>query len=138
MTEEKNTSLHPISALLCETYQKLVDKGEVSFPLHDAQIQKIDSVVKTVHANYFDFARYPLSEDIAAAYFTFIIKDHPVTDGNKRLAVLMLELCCIAFELTLSLPEGMTIDQLAVSVEQSHDAHPPVEDVKRILFDSER
>ena len=136
MTEEKSTSLHPISALLCEMYRELVAKGQVSFPLHDEQIRKLDSVVKTVHASYFGFARYSTPRDKAAAYFTFIIKDHPVTDGNKRLAVLMLELCCIAFELNLSLPDGITLDQFAVSVENSTDQHPPVEDVRRVLFGS--
>jgi prophage maintenance system killer protein len=134
MTEEKNTSLHPISELLCELYQTLVSKGEVAFPLYEGQIRKLDSVVKTVHASYYGLERYPTPQDKAAAYFTFIIKDHAVTDGNKRLAVLFLGLYCFSVDLKITLPNDTTIDQLAVSVEKSGEAHLLVPDVKRILF----
>ena len=87
MIEGKNKSLHPISELLSEAYNSLFRKGEVSFPLHDIQVENIDSVVKTVHAEYFGFVRFKTPEEKASAYFCFIIKDHPVVDGNKRLAV---------------------------------------------------
>lgn len=85
MIEERKKSLHPISVVLCEIYEVLASKGEISFALYDEQIDKIESVVKTAEASYFGVTRFPQPEEKAAAYFCLIIKDHPVTDGNKRL-----------------------------------------------------
>jgi hypothetical protein len=53
MTEEKKQSLHVISITLCNAYEGLVRQGQVVFPLTDDGIDKIDSVVKTVNAEYF-------------------------------------------------------------------------------------
>ena len=137
MTEERKKSLHPISETLCKVYNSFVRKGEVSFPLHDLQIQKIDSIVKTVHASYFGPARFKTREEKAAAYFCLIIKGHPVVDGNKRLAVVWLEIFCDAFELPISLSSSLTLDVLAVSVEKSKlDHHTLIQFVKDILFNN--
>lgn len=134
MTEEKNTSLHPISEALRELYQVLVDKGQVSFGFHAEQMRKLDSVVKTVNAQYWGVEPYPTAEDKAAAYFVFLIKDHPFTDGNKRMAVFFLEVFCSVSGLVLSLPPDTALDQIAVSVEKGGEAHLMVPDVKRVLF----
>jgi prophage maintenance system killer protein len=118
MIEEKRQLLHPICAALVKAYNLLQQKGEVSFPVHEEHIQKLDSIVKTVNANYFGKVRFPTEEDRAAAYLCFIIKDHPMTDGNKRLAVLWFEIYCEVFELSIKLPSHITLDELAVAIEQ--------------------
>lgn len=115
--------LHPISELLCRAYSALLQKGEVTFPLHDEQRKNIDSVVKTVLAAYYGEPRYPSPEAQAAAYFYFLIKNHPLTDGNKRLAVLWLELFCGAHRLAIKLPEGVGLDQFAVAVEAMREPY---------------
>lgn len=134
MTEEKKQSLHPLSETLISAYSILIEKGEVSFPVNDENIDKIDTIVKTVNEDYFGYVRYPTQEDKAAAYFCLIIKDHPMTDGNKRLAVLWLDIYCTVFNLPLS--PHVQLDQLAVSVEA--DKNPDVYElsqlVKAILF----
>jgi hypothetical protein len=116
MTEEKRSSLHETSVALCEVYGVLLANGQVTFPLTEEGVNKIDSIVKTVNANYFGVTRFRSRKERAAAYFCLIIKDHPVTDGNKRLATLWLQVYCDIFKLNLK-PE-LTLDVLAVSVEK--------------------
>lgn len=135
MIEERKTSLHPISEILCETYKILLRKGEVSFTLHDSHIYRIDSIVKTVNASYFGFPRFNGLEEKAAAYFCLIIKGHPVTDGNKRLAVLWLEIFTESMNIPIRLPSHITLDVLAVAVEQAKfDHHRLIEIIKDLLF----
>jgi len=118
MTEEKKQSLHPISRSLCKAYSILFLKREVFFPLEDTHADKIDVIVKTVYGTWFGFTRFPTYEDQAVAFFCLIIKDHPMTDGNKRLAVLWLETFCEVHKLKMDLSR-MPLDVLAVSVEQT-------------------
>lgn len=138
MTEEKKQSLHPTSELLCKVYKKLYENKEVFFPLRDDQIEKIDTVVKTVYSDYFGFVRFPTDEDKAVVFFCLLIKDHPVVDGNKRLAVLWLEIFCKALNLKMKLPDDITLDIVAVSVEKSKniDNDRLFNLVKRVFFNN--
>lgn len=134
MTEEKKKLLHEVSSLLCQAYNVLIENGHVSFPLHDEQIHKIDTVVKTVYADYFGHISYPTEKDRASAFFCLIIKDHVVTDGNKRLATMWLEIYCNTFSLKIS--NLIPLDELAVSVEAEKELtlQELVQTVKFILF----
>lgn len=78
--------------------------------------------------------RFPTPEDKAVAYLCFIIKDHPVTDGNKRLALLWFSVYCSVQKLKPdALPYGL--DVIAVSIEQSDlDMETLMKFVKAILF----
>jgi len=89
----------------------------VQFPLHDEHREAIDSVVKTVNANYFGVQRFSAPVDRAVAYLCLIIKDHPVTDGNKRLAVLWFRIYCDIRKLKPN--PSVAWDELAVAIEQS-------------------
>ena len=110
--------MHPISKTLCKTYTELYNEGQVSFPLHDSQREAIDSVVKTVNANYFGIERFKTSQEKAVAYLCFIIKSHPVTDGNKRLAILWFEIFCEIYELKPDYSE-YSLDEIAVAIEKA-------------------
>lgn len=130
--------MHPISKILCNTYEELYRRGQVKFPLYDVQRDNIDSVVKTVNATYFGFNRFPTSEDKAVAYLCYLIKDHPVTDGNKRLSLLWFEVYCEVQDLRpMEPPTGW--DVLAVSIEKSTtDMEDTMSIVKSIVFPKER
>ena len=119
MTEEKRKLLHPTSEVLVNVYKILQEKGEVSFAIHDQQIFNLDIIVKNVYAEYFGFVRFPTDKSKASAYFCFIIKNHPVTDGNKRLAVLWLDVFCHATNLVIK--KDIKLDELAVGVEQAKE-----------------
>jgi len=107
----------------------------VAFPLQPYNEANIDSVVKTVNSNFFGHARFPDPEDKASAYFCLIIKDHPFTDGNKRTAVLWLEVFCELHNIEIQSNDTIGLDVIAISVEKSK---LPIEDIikmtKRILF----
>ena len=126
--------MHPISLRLFEAYQELYDKGQVSFLLQDVHKKALDSVVKTVNATYFGFDRFPTPEDKAAAYLCFLIKDHPLTDGNKRLALLWFEAFCLSMDLKPHTPRSGW-DAFVVTIEQNKE---PMEllmkEVKNGLF----
>ncbi len=115
--------MHPISELLCEAYSDLARRDGIAFPLGAGNAKRIDSIVKTVYGGFYGTQRYPTDADKAAAFFYYIIKDHPVTDGNKRLAVLWLEIFCRSQGLTFTAPGRVGLDELAVSVERSDLSH---------------
>src|SRR3989344_3330712 len=118
MTEERKKSLHPISKILCKIYNTLYEKKEVYFELQDENINKLDAIVGTIEGTWFGHSHFDTLEKKATGYFCFIIKDHPLVDGNKRLAVLWLQIYCDVMNLKIRLPQEMTLDKLVVSVEQ--------------------
>lgn len=135
MTEERKSSLHPNSAILCEAYSTLYQYGHVYFPLEEVHIKGIDSTVKTVEATYYGKNRFETNELKASAYFCFLIKDHNLTDGNKRLALLWLEIYCKTNNLIIN--NSVSLDKLAVSVEQETiSILEIIETVSKILFDT--
>lgn len=114
--------MHQISELLCLIYKELHKNGQVSFPLSEKHKKAIDSVVKTVNASYFNIERYPGNRAKAAAYLFFLIKDHPLTDGNKRMAVFWFSVFCVTNNLERRDLE-LGLDELAVAVEKSQLPH---------------
>ena len=136
MTEERKQLLHPTPRLLAGVYNNLIKRNEVFFAVNDEQLNNLDTIVKNVKSSYFGFVRYPSREDQISAYFCYIIKNHPMTDGNKRLAVLWVEILCAAYDIKVDLPATMPMDKLAVSVEQEKDMdfESLVNVVKMILF----
>jgi len=110
--------MHPISSILCLIYDELRDRGQVSFLLGDRHRTNIDSIVKTVNATYFGVERFKTPEEKAVAYLCLIIKDHPVTDGNKRLAIFWFKVFCDVSDIEMQ-PLPFELDVLAVAVERS-------------------
>ena len=127
-----------ISQSLFETYEILLSKGEIFYPLTDLHKRAIDSTVKTVEASYYGHVRFPTFESKAAAYFVFLIKDHDVFDGNKRLAVLWLKTYTSRHELKLNLPSDTSLAELAVGVETyKEDLDALVQVITLVLFHGE-
>ncbi len=103
------------------------------FPIQNTQILNIDSTVKTVNADYYGKARFPHYQDKASAYFCYLIKDHPVIDGNKRIALLWLEIYCHINNLKIN--PAIHLDELAILVEREKiDLYTLSVRVKQILF----
>ena len=110
--------MHPISETLCRVYELLLSKGQVSFPLTERNKEALDSIIKTVHGSYFGFDRFPNPEDKATAYLVLVVKGHPLTDGNKRTALLWFQVYCDVEGLKPNEPE-FGYDALMVAIEQS-------------------
>ena len=121
-----------------EHYNTLLNENEVSFELEEVHRNNIDATVKTVEAFYFGQERFPRKTLKAAAYFCFLIKDHPVTDGNKRLAVMFLDFYCETNGIKIEPAEWL--DVLAVSIERSPESHDQLDElvgkIEKILFTS--
>lgn len=128
--------MHQISKALCEIYAELHKRGHVKFPLHEEQKNRIDTIVKNINGKYFGVEKYSTPEDRAVAYLCFIIKDHPVTDGNKRLALLSFQVYCDVFSLQILKNLPYTLDEYAVAIEKSQDLSMDelIKTIKRILF----
>jgi prophage maintenance system killer protein len=141
MTEARKTSLHPISETLLNAYRFLVRQEGISFEVGAKNIQSLDSIVKTVHSSYFGLERYPKPAQKAAAYFYYIIKNHPMVDGNKRLAVLWLQLITASQFQPIPLfnektGQQTTPDELAIAVEASIEDHDAIIQLLSKLFES--
>jgi death-on-curing protein len=129
--------MHQESRHLCAAYSYLISTKQVSFVIHETIRAKVDSIVKTVHAEYFGKKLYPTIESKVAAYFYFLVKDHAFTDGNKRMAVLWAETYSEINGVTINLPSGIGLDMLAVYVEEIKLAHADVIHlIEKILFNS--
>ena len=85
--------------------------------LQETHKQALDSIVKTVESDFFGVTRFPPHQTRATAYFCYIIKNHPVTDGNRRLSVMWLQVYCNISSLILKPP--IPLDELAIAVESS-------------------
>ena len=110
--------MHPISEVLFSVYEELHRRSQVAFPLIEKHKHNLDSIVKTVNANYFGVHVYPTSEERACMYFYLILKNHPVTDGNKRLSVLWFQLYCDTQNLRPNYT-AYSLDKLAVALLES-------------------
>lgn len=115
--------MHPISELLCRAYSDLATRDGIEFPLGAIHARRIDTIVKTVYGSFYGRERYPTDAAKAAAFFYYIIKNHPLTDGNKRLAVLWLEIFSNVHGLALGIEGETSLDELAISVERSQIGH---------------
>lgn len=109
--------MHEISRTLCQAYNFLNKNGNISFPLTQEQGNHLDSIVKTVIGEWYGHIRFPPHQIRASAFFCYIIKDHPVIDGNKRLAVLWLQIYCD--ENNLKISNLALLDEIAIAIEQS-------------------
>ena len=117
MMKEKRI-FQPVSSKdVCLTYELLLKRKFISFPLTDEGRAKADAIVANITAHYFGEEIYKSNEEKAIAYLYFLIKDHPFTDGNKRTASLVFEIVCELNELRPHY-ENYTLDVLAVYIEK--------------------
>jgi prophage maintenance system killer protein len=135
MTQEKRTFQQVTSSAVCQTYVSLLANNFVSFPITQNSIERVDTLVSNINAEYFGNTVYVSPEEKAVAYLYFIIKDHPFTDGNKRTAVLAFLVVCNINNLRPKL-NGISLDALAVYVEKTHesDHRKVIEAVADLLF----
>ena len=81
---------------------------------------KIESIIGSVSGSYFGEESYKTVEEKTLAYFYFIIKDHPFTDGNKRTASLAFMVSCAYNHLTPDFT-AYTLDELAIYIERINE-----------------
>lgn len=67
----------------------LMDKNEASDLFGNEREHGLDAVLGNLEQSFGDQELYPTLEEKAAHLLYFIIKDHPFSDGNKRIASLL-------------------------------------------------
>ncbi|MEI8054494.1 MAG: virulence protein RhuM/Fic/DOC family protein [bacterium] len=67
----------------------LMDKNEASDIFGNEREHGLDAVLGNLEQSFGDQELYPTLEEKAAHLLYFIIKDHPFSDGNKRIASLL-------------------------------------------------
>ncbi len=70
----------------------LIQKGEASLLFGSERENKLQGILGNIEATFIGQSLYSTVEEKAAHLLYFIIKDHPFTDGNKRIKLLMIKL----------------------------------------------
>jgi prophage maintenance system killer protein len=110
---------------VCLIYERLHNKGLVSFPLAGESKGKVEALVSNITGMFFNTEIYPTISEKIVAYLYFIIKDHPFIDGNKRTASIAFEVLCSINNLDPNYDES-SLDELAVYLESTKGDHQQV------------
>jgi prophage maintenance system killer protein len=91
--------------------------------------------VSSINSSYFGSEAYTTPEEKVVAYLYFLIKNHPLTDGNKRTASLSFVIICDLNDLEPKY-EDFTLDELVVFIEkiQEQDYQIIIKTLSDILF----
>lgn len=144
MIADRSSSNQPTLQVLLNAYENLRQANEVHFPLNEPQRSALDSIVKTVEGQWFGQDRYNTPELRVAAILFFTIKNHPLTDGNKRTAVLAATSLAELNKLPPLTTEriGVPMSEIAVGIEKVNatDVAPEImiTDIATVLFPGKR
>lgn len=135
MTKGKKTYRLVESEEIYLTYNLLLNKKWVSFPLTQEARDKVKALTANINNPHFDREIYPTIEEKVVAYLLFIIKDRPFIDGNKRTACLVFEIACDINNIKPRFDQ-FTLDELAVYIEQEKnmDHQEMIKLISKILF----
>ncbi len=75
--------------VIFELRQQLIDKKEATMLFGNQKDQSFSGILKSVTQTFGGDYLYPTIEEQAAHLLYFVIKNHPFTDGNKRIGALL-------------------------------------------------
>ncbi|MCF6766192.1 virulence RhuM family protein [Thiotrichales bacterium 19S3-7] len=96
----------------------LISRGEATNLFGQERDMSLDSILKNLEQTFDGTSLYPSSEEKAAHLLYFIIKDHPFTDGNKRIGSFLFLIYLVSQDIPLKLNENGLI-ALALLVAES-------------------
>lgn len=76
--------LSDVSAAIAELKAALIDKGEASELFGQVRSDGLSSAIATIEQGFGDELFYPNVASRAAHLLYFVVKNHPLADGNKR------------------------------------------------------
>lgn len=119
ITEHKKLSYKSALNAVNTLKQSLIAKNEASSLFGNEMAHGLQSILGNIEQTFGGKYLYPSIEEKAAHLLYFIIKDHPFTDGNKRIGSLLF-LCYLNLqEIELSLNENGIV-ALALLVAESN------------------
>lgn len=135
MTKEKKISQLLESKSVCEIYNVLHKEGLISFPLTKDSISSIESLVGSIKQSHFGVEIYESIEEKVVAYLYFMIKNHPFTDGNKRVAVITFFVSCRINNLKIDYKNN-NLDSVAIFIEKTkvEDHHAFIKELAKLIF----
>ncbi|MEZ4156354.1 MAG: Fic family protein [Candidatus Paceibacterota bacterium] len=96
---------------------------------------KIEATITSVVNVYFGQDNYPSTKEKAVALLYFFIKNHPFTDGNKRVAITTFSIICERNELAPN-TEEFPLDEIAVFILESKQNHTDlIKLLAKVLFE---
>lgn len=72
-----------------EIRRELIKKGEASELFGNESGEQFKGIIGNIHQTFDQKALYPSIEERSAHLLYFVIKDHPFTDGNKRIGAFL-------------------------------------------------
>jgi prophage maintenance system killer protein len=78
-----------VRAAVAGLRRKLADGGEASSLFGQERGEMLEGIIGNLYQTFDGEELYPTVEEKAAHLLYFVIKDHPFTDGNKRIGVLL-------------------------------------------------
>lgn len=118
-----------------QVYELLISEKLLYFPLTLENKVKIESIVFSINATYFNQQIYTTKEEKSVAYLYFLIKGHPFIDGNKRTASLVFQIFCDLNELN-PIFDNFQLDELVVFIEniKESDHQKIIKKISNLLF----
>lgn len=74
-----------VRAAIGSLKEELVEKGEATDLFGNERSDTLAGIIVTIHQTFDGKDLYPSIEEKAANLLYFVVKDHPFTDGNKRI-----------------------------------------------------
>ena len=123
----------------------LIDKNEASMFFGNEKANELDGIIGNLYQTFGGVELYESIEDKATHLLYLIIKDHPFTDGNKRVAsflfVYFLDKCDYLYkengEKKIN-DNALTTLTLLIASSNPNEKNVLVKLVKHLLFDSEK
>ncbi|MTH94811.1 RhuM family protein [Roseibium sp. RKSG952] len=115
----KSVSYDEMISDIGQLKQELLNKGEATDLFGREREHAFDGLLGNIDQTMFGESLYKSAEEKAANLFYFVIKDHPFSDGNKRIASFSLLRYMQSQKLPLKItPEGLTAMALLVAASE--------------------
>jgi len=103
--------------------EELVRVGEASALFGIEHDERLKGIIKTLDQTFDSKYLYPSLKERAARLLYFIIKDHPFTDGNKRIASLLFLLYIKKAKLDIRNISNQAMTTLTIMIAESDPNH---------------
>lgn len=105
-----------VTRAIAEFKQELAARGEASALFGNPRGEALDGILGSIEQTMFGEPLYRSREEKAAHLLYFIVKDHPFTDGNKRIGAFLFMLYLQQERMAPRLnPEGLTALTLLIA-----------------------
>lgn len=102
---------------------ELVKKGEASSLFGNLKDKQLEAILGSISQTFDNQPLYKTHIERAAHLLYFVIKDHPFSDGNKRIGCLLFLMYLYKADLKQIVPENNSLIAMALLVAESNPKH---------------